>query len=183
MCVFVDCDWGKKNQKLSDKFSVEGYPTVVFCDPEGKKVGDLESRSADGVAKQIEGVAAKYAKPSSASFAEAAEAAKDEPKPVLLLFVPAKGGEISPLEAALADPSLKDIVEKFVRARIEIKKEGEDAKRFGVATSTSSVLLAVDPRVEKPEAAPLRKVIGKKTPKELRKELEAALKKYEESTQ
>jgi len=33
LCVFVDCDWGRKNNDLSTKFNVRGFPTVVFLDP------------------------------------------------------------------------------------------------------------------------------------------------------
>src|ERR1041385_5174616 len=86
VCVFVDCDWGKKNNDLSDKFKVEGYPTVVFCDPDGKQVAELNSRDPKGVASQISDVAKKYGKPGFESFDKAVEAAKEEKKPILYVL-------------------------------------------------------------------------------------------------
>ena len=31
----------KANEALTDKFKIEGFPTVVFLNPDGKKVGEL----------------------------------------------------------------------------------------------------------------------------------------------
>jgi thioredoxin-related protein len=60
MPIFVDCDWGKKNKDISDKYKVRGYPTVIFTDPEGKELEHLGKRDAESVAAQIESVAGKY---------------------------------------------------------------------------------------------------------------------------
>jgi thioredoxin-related protein len=56
----VDCDWGRKNRDVSDKYGVRGYPTVLFTDPEGKVVERLGSRDASSVLAQIEGVAGRF---------------------------------------------------------------------------------------------------------------------------
>jgi hypothetical protein len=55
----VDCDWGRKNRDVSDKYGVRGYPTVLFTDPEGKVVERLGSRDAAAVLAQIEGAAGR----------------------------------------------------------------------------------------------------------------------------
>ncbi len=60
MPVFVDCNWGKKNQDLSSKFKVRGYPTVIFVDPDGNELERLGKRDAAAVLNQIEGVSKKY---------------------------------------------------------------------------------------------------------------------------
>jgi thioredoxin-related protein len=60
MTIFVDCDWGKKNNDISDKYKVRGYPTVVFTDPEGKELERLTKRDPESVLAQIQGVAGKY---------------------------------------------------------------------------------------------------------------------------
>jgi hypothetical protein len=174
MCVFVDCDWGKKNNDLSDKFKVEGYPTVVFCDPEGKEVAQLERRDPAGVAGQITEISKKYGRAGFASFEKAAPVAKDEKKPVLYLFL--KPGVASSIGAALADASMKELVEKFVQAQSEITKENADAKALSI---TDTTLLVLDPGAEL-KAKPLLKLTGKRDAKEVRKQLEAALKKFEE---
>lgn len=175
VCVFVDCDWGKKNNDLSDKFSVQGYPTVVFCDPEGKQVASLESRAPSAVAAQIAEIAKKYGgKGGFESFEKAVPVAKEEKKPLLYLFT--KPGVASSLAAAVADPSMKELVERFVVAQSEIGKENADAKALSV---TDSTLLVLDPGADL-KAKPLLKLTGKKDLKEVRKQLEATLKKLDE---
>ncbi|HLF92198.1 MAG TPA: hypothetical protein VJB14_01955 [Planctomycetota bacterium] len=60
--IFVDCDWGKKNNDVSTKYAVRGYPTVIFTDPDGKEIARLGKRDAASVASQIEDVAKKFEK-------------------------------------------------------------------------------------------------------------------------
>ena len=62
MCIFVDCDWGKKNKDTSDTYGVRGYPTVVFTDPDGKEVDRMKARDAATLVAQIEDVVKKYGK-------------------------------------------------------------------------------------------------------------------------
>jgi len=174
VCVFVDCDWGKKNNDLSDKFKVEGYPTVVFCDPEGKQVAELNAREPARVAAQISEVAKKYGKAGFESFEKAAGVAKEEKKPILYVLV--KPNVPSSLAAAVADESLKALIEKFIVAQAEITKDNADAKALSV---TDSTLLVLDPNAEL-KAKPLLKLTGKRELKEVRKQLEATLKKFEE---
>lgn len=179
VCVFVDCDWGNKHQDLSKKYDVNGYPTVIFTDPDGNKLEDLSDRSPEGVARQIESIASKYrGKVNWAeSWEKAAETAKEEKKPIVYVFLTEKD-ESKKLEEALADNLLKDLREKVVLLKAPIKKDSEEAVKYGVATSAQPVLFVVDPNAEKPEEKPLRKVTGKKSPKDLKKELEAALKAF-----
>ena len=60
MPIFVDCNWGKKNNDISDKYKVEGYPTVIFTDPDGKEIEKLGKRDPASVAAQIDAVSKKY---------------------------------------------------------------------------------------------------------------------------
>jgi hypothetical protein len=182
ICVFVDCDWGKKTSDLSDKYKVEGYPTVIFTDSDGKQIEELNDREAEGLIKQVNAIAEKYTRGAAMleSWDKAAEKAKEEKKPVLYFFTTAKD-DSKKLEEALGDDSLKELREKFILVKSEIKKDGADAKKFQVASSTQPVLLVLDPGAEKPEAKPLKKLSGKHTAKELKAELESALKKWDES--
>jgi hypothetical protein len=173
MCVFVDCDWGKKNEDISTKFNVRGYPTVVFLDPEGAEVGRLASRAPAAVASQIEEIAKKHGKSRFETFEKAAEFAKENKKPVLYLF--AKPGVNSSLVAAVEDASMKELVEKFVLCQSDVGKNNADAKTAGVTDSTL-LILASDGDLKKP----LLKLTGRKELKEVRKQVEATLKKYEE---
>lgn len=62
MCIFVDCDWGKKNNDISSKYGVRGYPTVIFTDPDGKETAKLGQRDPASVLAQIEEAAKKAEK-------------------------------------------------------------------------------------------------------------------------
>lgn len=50
-------------------------------------------------------------------------------------------------------------------------KDNADAKRFNVSATDPPILLVLDAGAEKPEAAPLKKITGKKSAKDLLKEL------------
>jgi hypothetical protein len=172
--VFVDCDWGNKNSDLSTKFAVRGYPTVAFCDPEGKQVAMLGSRDPASVATQIEEVAKKYGSSSFESFDKAAAKAKEDKKPVLYLFT--KPNMASSIALALEDASMKELLEKFTVARSEIGKANADAKALSV---TESSLFVLDPNSEASKPKVIVKLTGKKDAKEVRKALEDGLKKFE----
>jgi hypothetical protein len=173
--VFVDCDWGNKNKDLSTKFKVDGYPTVIFCDPEGVQVGELGARDSTSVASQIDGVAKKYGSTRFETFEKAAAKAKEDKKPVLYLFL--KPNVASSLAAAVADPSLKDLVEKFVVAQSDLVKGNADAKALSI---TDPALWVLDSEGEIAKAKVLLKLSGKKEVKEVKRQLEDALKKFEE---
>lgn len=91
--------------------------------------------------------------------------------PVLFLFT-TTDKESEDLEDALFDPVLYTTLDRVVVARASAK-ESADAKRFGVAAGDPPTILVLDPKADKPEAAPLKKITGKKTPAELAKELES----------
>ncbi len=175
VCVFVECGWGLKNKDLSGKFQIRGYPTVIFCDPDGNEVARLGDREPSSVAAMIEEVVKKYDRSRFDRFDAAAEKGREAGKPVLYLFT--KRGAPGPLAAALDDSSLKDLLEKFVVAVGEASKENPDAKALSL---TDSAILVLDPGAEL-KARPVLKLTGKKDAKEVRKQLEAALRKYEES--
>lgn len=170
--VFVDCDWGKKNNDVASKYGVRGYPTVIFTDSNGKVIAPLGDRSPEGVLKQIQEIAKKSGGGAFDSWEKAAEAATKAGKPVLFLFV-ANGRDSVAMEDALFDDALEQARAAFVIAKAPLKRDNPDARRFGVAGLEQPVILVLDPKAEKPEAAPLKKIVGKKSPKELLKELQS----------
>lgn len=171
MNVFVDCDWGKKNTDLSTKYGVRGYPTVIFTDATGKQLEPLNSRDPAGVLAQIQTMAKKSGGGAAESWDAAVELSKKDGKPVLFLFV-GKGADSKAMEEALFDDSLAALRDTVVIAKAKISRDNADAKRFGVASLEQPVILVLDPNAEKPEAAPLKKIVGKRTAKELLKELQ-----------
>ena len=170
--VFVDCDWGKKNTDLSKKYGVRGYPTVIFTDSKGTVIEPLAGRDPASVKAQIEKIAKANSRSFHATFeAAAAEAAKSD-KLVLFVFA-TKGKDSAALEEALFDDSLAEAMGSFVIARVVISRDNEEAKRFAVGSMEQPVLFVLDPAAEKPEAKPLKKIVGKKTAKELLKEFQS----------
>ncbi|MBL8842920.1 MAG: hypothetical protein JNL90_15485 [Planctomycetes bacterium] len=170
--VFVDCDWGRKNTKLTRKYGVLGYPTVLFTDSKGVLIERLGKRDPASVRAQMEKVAKAAMRSFHATFeAAAAEAAKSD-KLVLFLFA-TKGRDSAELEVALFDDSLAEAMKGFVLARVVIAEDNAEAKRFAVGSMEQPVVFVLDPAAEKPEAKPLKKIVGKKTAKELLKEFQS----------
>jgi thiol:disulfide interchange protein len=168
--VFVDCDWGKKNTDLSKRYEVNGYPTVIFTDSKGKVIEPLGDRSAEGMLAQIQKLSKSAAPALPDSWDKAVDAAKKADKPILYLFV-GTNRDSAALEEALFDESLDQAREAFVLVKSKLTRENADAKRFNVSATEPPILLVLDPNAEKPEAAPLKRIVGKKSAKDLLKEL------------
>ena len=186
MPILVDCDWGKKNQDVSGKYKVRGYPTVIFTDSEGKEVERLRGRDGASVAGQIGGVAEKYAKAAAwaeydeGTFGEAAEAKK----PLLVFFTDGKRKSLAQ-EDVFIDPKLEKALESFLLVRHEISKECDICK--GNRVRQGPAIYFMDPLAEEPSKKPLYKVTSYKSAKNLEgvlkmvfKRWEKALKKHEE---
>lgn len=170
--VFVDCDWGKKNTDLSTKYAVRGYPTVIFTDSKGKVIEPLGDRSAEGVLAQIQKNSKSTAAPALDSWDKAVESAKKENKKVLYLFV-GTNKDSAAMEEALFDETLEKAREGFVYVKSTLTKDNADARRFNVSATEPPILLVLDPNSDKPEAAPLKRIVGKKSSKDLLKELQS----------
>lgn len=72
----------------------------------------------------------------------------------------------------LSDPSLTDVFAKVAYAKVEYKKDSEDAKKLKV--TSGAVLLILDNSGDMPKE--LKKMTGG-TPKSIKTEIEAAVKK------
>lgn len=58
--IYVDCTAKGQNGELQKEYSVEGYPTVLYLDPQGKRIKEMGSREAGAVTGEISGVAKKF---------------------------------------------------------------------------------------------------------------------------
>jgi hypothetical protein len=183
VCVFIECDWGKKNADLSGRYGVNGYPTVIFCDPDGKALSQLASDEPAAVAKQMKDLAAKFnSKPTAPvqerpqirgmSLSEALELGRRYKKPALLLFFDDSPGSVS-IHEALTDPLLKDPLSRVVFGLAEYKRGSPECKRFDVSRAPTMLLL--DPKAEKPEEKPLARIEGSRSARELLRELDPIL--------
>jgi len=58
--ILVDCSERGQNEELQKKYNVQGYPTVLYVDPQGEKIREMGSRDAGPIVKEIEGLAKKH---------------------------------------------------------------------------------------------------------------------------
>lgn len=176
-CIFVDCDWGKKNQELSDAFRVRGYPTVILCDPEGRGVAVLNEREPGRVAAHLSALAAKFSgEPAVPSFPEYSAAwlaeARRTSRPLAIYFHDGSPGSDS-VNASLADALLRDTLRKFVFTKIAWRKGSPESVTFDV--DRAPLILVLDPALPKPEEKPLARIVGSRSARELQRDLAAAL--------
>jgi thiol-disulfide isomerase/thioredoxin len=179
-CIFVDCNWGNKNQELSTKYGVKVYPTVLFCDPQGKAIARLVVRDAETVAKAlqalVDAVGAKAVAPVPMVTGKSYEAgladARRKNRPLLLYFNDDSPASIS-MNETLLDRSLVELHPKFSTAKLSFVKGSAECLKFGVTRAPT--ILILDGRMEKPEEKPLARIEGSRTPREVKRELEACL--------
>ena len=161
------------DDKGLEKYKPSGYPTVIFLDADGKEIAKLGDRAPAAVAKQIEEIAAKYSRgPKWLSDAEAAIAAgKAESKPVALVFVDEKPKSAAFLQI-FADPLLADDLEKVAFAKVDLKKDAEECKKWKVTGAATLVL--IDASGDEPKVVKTMTGVG---PKAIKTALEDLLKK------
>jgi hypothetical protein len=186
-CIFVECNWGKANTDLSERYGIGGYPTVLFCDSEGKPIGQLDSANPVDVARQIRDAVARAggkAGPAAAapapphktvvglSIEKAAAEGRKTGKPVLLVFYDDSPAAIS-VAVALNDDYLKDTLARYVLSVTPYRKGADDALRFDV--SRAPTILVLNPALPKMESAPLARIEGSRSARELKRDLDSAM--------
>jgi hypothetical protein len=184
-CIFVECNGGKANRDLVDLYGIGSYPTVVFCDPDGRPVGQMSSAVPAEAAKQIRDVATRLNKAGPAAepappqksvkgltIAGAVAEGRRTGRPVLVVFYDESPASLS-VAAALTDDYLKDTLARFVLAVAPYRKGAEDANRFDV--SRAPTILVLNPELAKMEEKPLAKIEGSRSARELKRDLDSAL--------
>jgi thioredoxin-related protein len=179
-CIFVDCDWGKKNQELSKKFGVNELPTVVFCDPEGNSLGRLQARDPDTVAKALKGLGEQVGAKApqdvqtlrGLDYEHARAEALRMSRLLLVYFGDSSPASLS-VNESLLDGSLRDFHDKFSCAKVEFVRGSTECLKFDVTRAPT--ILILDPRLAKPQEKPLARIEGSRSARELHRDLEAAL--------
>lgn len=143
--ILVDCSENGQNEALQQKYKVEGYPTILYVDPDGKQIKEMGSRDAGPVAKEIEGVAAKFPpRPSiwQSSMKSAVEMGKKAKKPVAVYLADPKA-DLARVNAKLMK-DLGDRKAKFLWV-LQIAK-AESLKAHGLENAPAVVVY--DPKAE-----------------------------------
>ena len=185
MPILVDCDWGKKNNDISSRYEVRGYPTVVFTDPRGKELSRLRARSPEAVVKEISSLASAFRGRSAgpepetklvwaASYDKAFASAKKDSKLLLVLFTDgSKNSNFT--EASLAAKSLTQTLGQFVIVRAKVDCKSEVCKKHRV--TSGSALHVIDPSEPDPYKKPLLRLTGKRTAQSLGRSFESVLRR------
>ncbi len=167
-----------RHGEIFGRYGVRAMPTVLFLDPDGKVVGQLRARDPKSVAAQFREVAEKHSRSPKflRDYGKALDQAKTDGKPLAVFFHDDKSRSLD-YEKALDDESLKDLFERIVFVKVEVRKGDETVKAYNV--TSPPILYVVDPAAEKPQASPYRKIYGQKTARDFKRDLEEALRKAE----
>jgi hypothetical protein len=180
-CIFVDCAWGKKNVEFIQQYGVRNYPTVLFCEPDGRLLETLKHRDVAGVVAQIDAVTGGAAAPAAPAVAppppfpplttQSLAQARAAKKPLAIYFYDGSAASQT-VHQAFADEQVKPVLDSFLWVRKELGR-GMDAGGFGVDRTPCVVVL--DVALESPLEKPKAKIQGSRSPRELRRELDLAL--------
>jgi hypothetical protein len=176
--ILVDCSEKGSQQELRDRYGVRGFPSVVYVDPEGKKLKDMGGREPKAIITDVDGLAAKF--PGQASLFQnslggalaLAKSAKT-PLPVAVYFAE-EGADILKVAAKLS----KDLASKRSKF-LFVLDVGRKTALEALGLEKAPALVVLDPTAENPQAEPLAKVPVDAAAKgsELMKALDEAAKK------
>ncbi|HYF00334.1 MAG TPA: hypothetical protein VEJ18_15540 [Planctomycetota bacterium] len=180
VCVYVDCDWGKKNRELSERYGVRGYPTVLFCDPSGKPVERLRSHDPKDVAAQMRAFTANPAgppregpAPAMASLFEGdlgkAHLHAQKTSKLLLAFFHEDSPASYTVAEALKSKELEATLGRFVIWGGAYTRGSKVAEQLGVDRAPAIVVL--DPALPNPPEKPLARIFGSRNARELERDL------------
>lgn len=180
VCVYVDCDWGRKNRDLSERYGVRGYPTVLFCDPSGRPIERLKSHDAKAVAAQMREIVARPSGPPREAAPDAPRAAfegdlgkaqlhaQKTSRPLIAFFHDDSPASTSVAEA-LTSPELRPTLGRFVVWGGSYVKGSKEAEQLGVDRAPAIVVL--DAALAKPQDKPLARIFGSRSARELERDL------------
>ena len=176
--LLVDCSRRGSQREMQSKYGVTGYPSVIFCDSNGKKVHKLRARDATNVATRFAAHAKKYTL--SVAWAKsldgALEKSKKSSKPTLVWIFDKKKKASPVIETFFIDESLAKTLERFELARVEYERKSEVAEKLKLNSGAAVYIL--DASSENPYK-PFAKIRGIRSVKRLKKELTKTLKNWD----
>lgn len=143
--VYLDCTKKGDNTELMTRYKVQGFPTILYVDPDGGVLREMESRDAAAVVKDIDVVVAKVAPRTTLwqpSVAIAKETAKKGKKPLAIYLADPKADLVK--AAAKLGRDLGDRKTKFAW----ILESGQHAALKKYDVETPSMVIVVDPRTD-----------------------------------
>lgn len=143
--LYLDCTKKGDNTELMARYKVQGFPTILYVDPDGGVLREMESRDASAIVKDIDIVVAKVAPRTTMwqpSAALARETAKKAKKPLAVYLADPKA-DLLKVSAKLT----KDVGDRKNRFAW-ILESGQAATLKKYEVETASMVIVADPRTE-----------------------------------
>ena len=143
--VYLDCTRKGEQSDLLTRYKIQGYPTILYLDPDGNLLREMETRDASAIVKDIDIVVSKIAPRATIwqpSVAAAKETGKKGRKPVAVYLVDPKA-DLVKMNAKL----LKELGDRKTRF-VWVLEPGQPSmlKKYGVDAPSTVVLL--DPKTD-----------------------------------
>jgi hypothetical protein len=143
--ILVDCSERGVNADLQKKYQVQGYPTVIFADAEGKPIKEMESRDPSSIIRDIDSSAQKNpGRPTlfQPSMKFAMDAAKRAKKPVGIFLADPKA-DLAKVHAKL----MKDLGDRKAKLLWVLEPAGAETLAKYRAEAAPAVVV-IDPKTE-----------------------------------
>jgi len=172
-CIFVDCSQGK-NAALFSNLKLKAIPSIVFMDPTGVPLADIQHRDAPSIATGMEKLALMFS--SLPRFPEDIDGglagARKAGRPLLVYFYDDSPASLS-VSKSLNDDELKPLRERFSFARTAMQRGSAPCVKYEV--DRAPTVLVLDAALAHPESKPIARITGSRNPRELRRDLDDAL--------
>jgi hypothetical protein len=148
--IYVNSTRKGDNQDLRTRYKVQAYPAVLYVDPDGVLIREMDNRDAAGIVRDIDLVTAKVSTKAtiwSVSIAAAREAGKKARKPVAVVSVDPKA-DLAKLNARLT----KDLGERKTKFFWVLEPGPESAIRVLDPASEETLVRIPLKDDDKPEA-------------------------------
>lgn len=143
--VYVDCTKKGEQTELLNRYKVGGFPTILYLDPDGNLLREMETRDASAIVKDIDVVVSKVAsRPTlwQPTLAGAKEAGKKGRKPVAVYLADPKA-DLLKMNARLTK-DLGDRKAKF----LWVLEHGQAAMLKKYDVELPSTVVVIDPRTD-----------------------------------
>ena len=160
-------DLKKQNEELQAKYGITGYPTVLFINAEGKKLGQsgYTGASPAGWIAQVAPFVPAVVKPEPlkvlSGFADAMSAAKQQQKALLVIAYDDKSSVKARVDAILASDAFAELAPSryaVVHVNTDAAAGGDDAKALSDFREAHKIaapavqFIAIDPQASAPLA-------------------------------
>jgi hypothetical protein len=172
-CIFVECG-GNKNQGLVKQLGITQFPTILFADSSGTTLGGVPQRDGPGLASAMRDLNSRATQRPrfNQDVDKSLAAARQAGRPLVLYFYDESPACVT-VNKSFADPEVRPLGTRFDFSMTLLARGSDLSTRFDV--DHAPTILVLNPRLPKPEAKPLARITGSRTPRELRRDLEEVL--------